>query len=101
MRNHIWSFESSNHNSTFIQPFVAFATKNHWTFTLNAESIYDWNAKQWTVPVNLMVSKLVSIGSQKVSLQAGTRYYVESPNNGPDGFGFRLAATLVFPKKPK
>ena len=47
-----------------------------------------------------MVSKLVSFGSQKVSLQAGTRYYLDSPDDGPEGWGVRLAATFVFPKKP-
>jgi hypothetical protein len=101
LANHIWSFESSDLNSTFIQPFLAYATPNNWTYTLNSESTYDWNSEEWTVPVNVMISKLVTVGGQKVSLQGGTRYYVKSPDTGPDGWGFRLAATFVFPKKPK
>ncbi len=101
LANHVWSFESGDLNSTFIQPFVAYAAPNQWTFTLNSESTYDWNADQWTAPVNFTVSKLVSIGGQKVSLQGGVRYYVESPDTGPDGWGLRLATTFVFPKKPK
>ncbi|MEP1934500.1 MAG: transporter [Paracoccaceae bacterium] len=101
LANHIWSFESSDLNSTFIQPFVAYSTPNNWTYTLNSESTYDWNADEWTVPLNFMIAKLVNIGSQKVSLQGGARYYAKSPDNGPDGWGLRLAATFVFPKKPK
>ena len=100
LANHVWSFKSSDLNSTYIQPFLAYATPNQWIFTLNSESSFDWNADQWTAPVNFMVSKLVSFGSQKVSLQAGTRYYLDSPDDGPEGWGFRLAATFVFPKKP-
>ena len=99
LANHIWSFESSAIDSTFIQPFIAYNTPDQWTFSLNSESTYDWNASQWTVPLNFMVSKLVMIGDQRVSLQAGARYYVESPSTGPQDWGLRLAATFVFPKK--
>lgn len=99
LANHIWTAENHLVNSTFIQPFVAYNTPDAWTFSLNSESSYDWNASQWTAPVNFMVSKLVTIGNQKVSLQAGTRYYVASPASGPDDWGFRLAATFVFPKQ--
>lgn len=99
LANHIWSFESSAIDSTYIQPFIAYNTPDKWTFSLNTESTYDWNASQWTVPLNFMVSKLVVIGTQPVSLQAGARYYVESPSNGPQDWGLRFAATFVFPKK--
>lgn len=99
LANHIWSSEGNVINSTYVQPFLAYAAPNAWTFSLNTESTYDWNQEQWTVPVNLMVSKLVTIGSQRVSLQAGARYYFDSPDTGPEGWGARLSATLVFPKK--
>src|SRR5215468_418510 len=32
--------------------------------TLNTESTYDWKAKQWSVPVNVMVAKLLKAGTQ-------------------------------------
>lgn len=99
LANHVWSFESSAIDATYIQPFVAYNTPDQWTFTLNSESTYDWNASQWTVPLNFMVSKIVAIGNQRVSLKAGARYYVESPTNGPQDWGVRLGATFVFPKK--
>jgi hypothetical protein len=98
LANHIWSFESSAMNVTYIQPFLSYTTPNAWTYTVNSESSYDWNSDQWTAPVNLMIAKLVSIGGQKVSLQAGAKYYLDSPASGPDDWGFRLAATFVFPK---
>ncbi|WP_170401962.1 transporter [Ruegeria arenilitoris] len=96
--NHIWSFESDNINSTYLQPFLAYTTKDAWTYTVNSESTYDWTTDEWTAPVNLMISKLVRFGEQRVSLQAGARYYLTSPDTGPDGWGARLSATLVFPR---
>ncbi|MES0826914.1 transporter [Ruegeria sp. SCP11] len=99
LANHIWSFESSDIDSTYVQPFLAHTTQKAWTYTLNSESTYDWNAEEWTAPLNFMISKLVKIGKQRVSLQAGARYYLTSPDSGPDGWGGRLSMTLVYPKK--
>jgi hypothetical protein len=97
--NHIWSFESDAVNSTFVQPFLSYNTKNLWTYTVNSESTYDWNGEEWTIPINFMVSKLVKIGERRVSLKAGARYFADSPASGPDGWGARLSATFLFPKQ--
>ena len=103
LANHIWSFagddDRSDINSTFLQPFVSYTTKDAWTFTLNTESTYNWEADEWSVPINFMVAKLVVIDKQPISLTAGVRYWAESPDSGPDGFGFRTAITFLFPKK--
>jgi hypothetical protein len=103
LANHIWSFagddDRSDISSTFLQPFVAYTTKDAWTFTLNTESTYNWEADEWSVPVNFQVAKLVVIEKQPISLFAGIRYWAESPDNGPDGIGVRAGVTLLFPKK--
>jgi hypothetical protein len=103
LANHIWSFagnsDRSDVNSTFLQPFISYTTKDAWTFTLNTESTYNWEAHQWSVPINFQVSKLVVIDKQPISLTAGVRYWAESAQNGPEGLGFRTAITLLFPKK--
>lgn len=103
LANHIWSFagesDAPDVNATFLQPFVSYTTKDAWTFSLNTESTYDWEAEAWSIPVNAVVSKLVTIGDQPVSLFVGARYWVESPDGtGPDGFGARAGVTLLFPK---
>ena len=99
LMNHTWSFAGDSAgqdiNSTFLQPFVAFQTRRHTTYGVNAESSYDWNNDQWTVPINLQVTQLVIIGGTPVSFQFGWRYYVQKPAEGPD-WGLRLTATLVF-----
>ena len=100
--NHIWSFAGADDradiNATFLQPFVSYTTPKATTFALNTESTYDWETEQWSVPINATVSQLVSIGNQPVSLTAGVRYWADTPENGPEGLGFRFGATLLFPK---
>jgi hypothetical protein len=50
------------------------------------------------VPINFSVSQLMRFGKQPVSLTGGLRYWADSSPNGPSGFGFRFAVTLLFPK---
>lgn len=100
LANHVWSFSGGDVDdisSTFIQPFLAYTTKTHTTFTLNTEATYDWEEEGWTVPVNFMVAQMLKIGGMPISLQAGGRVYAEKPDGGPD-WGLRFAVTLLFPK---
>ena len=100
--NHIWSVagqESRPHvSNTFLQPFLAYTTKNAWTFTVNSESTYDWRNHDWSVPLNFVVSKLLKIGGQPISVGAGARYWAESPQGAPHGWGARFVVTFLFPK---
>src|SRR6185436_18498846 len=100
LANQIWSFagndDRSDINATFVQPFAAYTTKTHTTFTLSTESTYDWNTSQWTVPVIGQISQVLKIGSQPVSIQLGAKYYAEGPSGAPD-WGVRLNFTLLFP----
>lgn len=100
--NHVWSYAGDDNrsdvNSTFLQPFMSYTTDDAWTFTLNSESTYDWTSDEWSVPINAMVAKLVTIDKQPISFQAGVRYYAASSDNGPEGFGARAAVTFLFPK---
>lgn len=101
LANHLWGFDNPSDrekvSSSFLQPFLVYTTPEAVSYSLNTESVYDWNSEEWTVPINASVSKLTSIGDQKVSFQFGGRYYVDAPDGGPD-WGLRLSATLLFPK---
>jgi hypothetical protein len=100
--NQIWSFaggsDRNDVNSTFLQPFVGYTTANAWSFDVQTESTYDWESEQWNLPLVFLVSKVTSIGDQLIQVQAGTRYYVDSFDGGAEGWGFRLALTLLFPR---
>ena len=102
LANHIWSVagasDRSDISATYLQPFFAYTTKTFTSFTINTESTYDWEDDQWSVPINFMVSQILKIGSQPVSLQAGPRYWAESSDSSPEGWGFRFTFTLLFPK---
>jgi hypothetical protein len=103
LANQIWSFGGDTDspdavNETFLQPFAQYQLGHGRGVSLNTESTYDWNAKQWTVPINLALSQVMKLGQQLVQLQIGGRYYAEKPEGGPD-WGLRLNFTLLFPKK--
>jgi hypothetical protein len=102
LANHIWSFAGDNDrsdvNATFLQPFLSYTTPTALTFAVNTESTYDWNAKQWSVPLNVFMSQVTRFGDQLVSVGGGLRYWADSPQSGPHGLGFRFVVTLLFPK---
>lgn len=104
LANHLWSLEGSpadgreKINASFLQPFLSYTTSTYTTFGINTESSYDWQAKEWSVPVNLTVTQLLKLGGQPLSIQLGPRYWLDSTENGADGWGFRAAITLLFPR---
>ena len=88
--NHVWSFagaeEDADINSSYFQPFLSYTTRDAWSFTLNTESTYDWEAEEWSVPLNGTIAKLVKFGDQPVSIFGGVRYWAETPEKqGPEG----------------
>ena len=103
LANHIWSFagdaDRADFDQTYLQPFIAYTTPQAWTFTLQSESTYDWETGEWLAPINFMVAKIVKIEQQPVSLTGGVRYWADSPDTGPHGFGGRLGMTFLFPTK--
>lgn len=101
LANHLWSVESdpaTPTNASFLQPFVAYSTEDAWTFSLQSESTYDWEAESWAVPVNGSVSRLVQWGALPVNLQAGLGYWLDAPDGGAEGVRFRLQAQFVLPR---
>ena len=102
LANHIESFagedDRADISATFIQPFLSYITQTKTTFGLNSESTYDWEAEEWSVPVNLTVNQLLKVGGQLLQVGGGVRYWVDSPDNGPEDWGLRLQITFLFPK---
>ncbi len=102
LANHIWSFagesDRADVNQTFLQPFVSYSLGKGRSLSLNTESTYDWEAEQWTVPINLGISQVLKLGPQPVQFQIGGTYYAEAPAGGPE-WGIRTTITLLFPKK--
>ena len=99
--NHIWSVAGNDDradiNATNLQPFVSYTTKTKTTIGLVTESTYDWETDQWSIPVIPGVQQLFKIGPQIMQFSVFGKYWAESPDNGPEGWGFRAQLTFVFP----
>ena len=102
LANHIWSFAGNSGrpdvSATFVQPFLTYTTSTATTFVLNSESTYDWNSRQWSVPITAGVMQILRIGGQLVQVGPLVRYWAADPDRGPHGWGFRLTFTLLFPR---
>ena len=104
LMNQLWSVVISEDRSSlsqmFVQPFIAYTTKTHTTFTVSSESTANWEATsddgKWTVPVIFQISQILKIGKQPISIQIGGKYYADSPRYGPN-WGARLNFTLLYP----
>jgi hypothetical protein len=101
--NHLWSVAGSGNrpdlSATFIQPFLSKGLGKGLTVSANLEASYDWEGRQWVVPMNLTASKVMKLGNQLVSIGGGVRYYFDAPTGGPD-WGLRLVFTLLYPRAP-
>jgi hypothetical protein len=102
LANHIESFagdgKRNDVSATFLQPFVSYITPSKTTYALNTESTYDWETEKWSVPVNVTVNQLLRFGNQLVQVGGGLRYWLSSPDAGPEDWGLRLQVTLLYPK---
>ena len=100
--NHIESVAGNDDradvSASFLQPFMSRTTPQAWTYSANFEATYNWESEQWSLPLNLAATKVTRWGSQLVSLGGGLRYWVESPDAGPEGIGARVILTFLFPK---
>ena len=102
--NHVFSVAGSDAmgdvNQTFLQPFLSYGTKTGWTYSINTESVANWEAasgEQWTVPIIGGVSKVVRLGKRPMSVGGNYGYYVAKPDGGPS-WKLRASLTLLFPK---
>jgi hypothetical protein len=102
LASHVWSVAGSDSHpyvsQTYAQPFVAYTTKEAWTYAMTSYDTYNWTAGRWTAIVNpLRVSKLVKLGQQRLSAGGALRCTVTSPQYQPKGCGLEFTITLVYP----
>lgn len=101
LANHIWSVTGNSRygdaSNTFLQPFVNYTTKSATSYVLNTEATYDWENEQWSVPINALVTQLFDFHGQRLQAGVGARYWADSPDGGPEGWGARAVLTFLFP----
>ncbi len=98
--NHIFSIAGDSDrddvSSTFLQPFTAKNFKGGYALALNTEMTINWEADQTSGFINIIGSKVLTIGKQAAQVAIGPRI----PYGGgykPD-WGFRAMLVLLFPK---
>jgi len=99
--NHIWSVAGPSGrqdvSASYFQPFVSYSFGHGRSMSLSVDSTYDWEDKQWTVPINLGATQVFKVNDQAMSLQVGGRYYADGPAGAPE-WGLRTTLTFMFPE---
>lgn len=85
-------------NSLFYQPFVSYRTADNWTYGIDTESSFNYDARRTSNQLTASVSKLIMAGDQPISLAIGPKYNVSSIPGGPQGWGARATVTFIFTK---
>ena len=102
--NQLWSFSGNpsreDVKQMFVQPFLAYTTKNALTITVQSETVANFKAdtERWTVPINLLCSKVATFGMFPASYQVGFGGYVVHPEVGPS-WKIRGAIVLLLPRR--
>jgi len=102
--NQVWSFSGNaaraDVNQMFLQPFFAYQATRTLTVTLQSESTANWEVDEgrWTVPINLIFSKLSSFGVFPASYQLGFGGFAVHPDVGPS-WKIRGAIVILLPRR--
>jgi len=106
--NQVWSFSGNDArvdvSQMFLQPFLSYQATKTVTLTLQSESSANWKAAddgdRWTVPINVVVGKLATLGPFPASYQFGFGAFVAHPAIGPS-WKVRSAIVVLLPRAPK
>lgn len=103
--NQTWSFagddDRTDVNQMFLQPFFSYQATHTLTLTLQSEMTANWEVPNdddmWTIPINVVVSKLATFGPFPASYQASIGAFPVHPDIGPT-WKLRAAIVLLFPR---
>lgn len=103
--NQVWSIAGDaarpDVDQMFLQPFLAYQATRTVTLTLQSETVGNWEAEEgqkWTVPINVLVSKLSTFGVFPASYMFGVGGFVAHPDAGPS-WKIRAAIVILLPKR--
>ncbi len=102
--NQVWSFsgnpDRSDVNQMFLQPFLAFQATKTITVTIQSETTANWEVTEgrWTVPINVLLSKLSTFGPFPASYQVGVGGFPVHPDGGPS-WKVRGAIFILLPNR--
>jgi hypothetical protein len=78
--SHQWDvtgWKDQSYNNSQVQIFLIGLPGGGWSVGTTPILNYDWNSEQWTIPLNLTISKTVVMGNTPWKLAAEINHYVE------------------------
>ncbi len=76
--SHQWDLSGPKTTSlTSIQPILAYLPGGGWAVSSSGPITYNWVSEQWTVPLQLLVSRTVKAGKVPIKLALEGNWYVE------------------------
>ena len=88
--------KDNSYSTTQLEPVFKYLPGGGWAVGSLPIMTYDWEAEEWTIPLNLTVSKTVSWGNMPVKVELELNYYVEQPDEfGPEWMiGFNITPVV-------
>jgi hypothetical protein len=65
---------------TTVQPFFTYLPGGGWSVGTGPSISYDWEAEQWTVPLQINAGKTIVLGGRPWKLSVELNYFVEKPD---------------------
>jgi hypothetical protein len=102
--NQVWSFAGNDAradvNQMFLQPFLSYQATPTITLTVQSETTANWEVDEdrWTVPINMLVSKLSTFGIFPASYAVGVGAFAVHPAIGPS-WRLRATITILLPRR--
>ena len=97
--NHQWDIAGEDDfdtSLTTIQLFATYLPGDGWALAYSPIMTYNWETSDWTIPLNLTVSKTLIFGETPYKLDFTLDYYVDAPDAfGPEWvIGFNIAPVV-------
>ena len=83
----------------FVQPFVDYTTDNAVLFELTTDASFDREEDEWSIPLEFTVNKFFEVGNYVMAVGGGPRYWIESPDSGPEGWGANFSVYFFLPNQ--
>lgn len=90
LAQHVWSFAGNDNrgdiSATTLQPFLTYLLGGGWSASALTETTYNWQAvdDNWTIPIQLGVSKVLAIAGKYVNFGLTSVSYIEGSDYLPD-----------------
>lgn len=78
---HQWNVSGPRETSlTTIQPIATFLPGGGWAVGTTGSMSYNWETDQWTIPIQMQISRTMKFGKLPVKMALEANYYIEKPD---------------------